>query len=133
MHSSGCGIDSIRSIEAPVLKAFIDDSGSGGDSPWVVLAGYIATADGWGGFDAEWVRVISSDPRIDCFHASEAESRRPDGRWAGVSKVTRDKKIDCLIQVIQKFELQPISVRMRQSEYEQQIKGVIPRYWDDQI
>lgn len=26
-----------------MLRAFIDDSGSGGDSPWFVLAGYVGT------------------------------------------------------------------------------------------
>jgi len=139
LHGSGglrrilCGLrrDRYWRYLVGVLKAFIDDSGSGGDSPWVVLAGYIARADDWDGFQAEWVRVLSDYPRIDCFHASEAESLRPDGQWSGVSKTERDKKIDRLIQVIQDFKLQPISVRMRQSEYERQIKGGIPRYWDD--
>lgn len=114
-----------------MLKAFIDDSGSGGDSSWVVLAGYISTAEVWAEFDAEWLEVLADHPRIDCFHASEAESLRPDGQWAGVSKVERDAKIDRLIGVIQKFELQPISVRMRQSNYDQIVKGHIPTHWDD--
>lgn len=114
-----------------VLKAFIDDSGSGGDSPWVVLAGYVATAEAWNGFEAAWCQVLADNPRIDCFHASEAESLRGAGQWAGVSKDERDSKLDRLIAVIQKFELQPISVRMRQSEYERQIKGGVPPFWDD--
>ena len=35
-----------------MLKAFIDDSGSAGDSPWFVLAGYIGTVEEeWDRFD----------------------------------------------------------------------------------
>src|ERR1035441_6269714 len=96
MHSSGCGIDSIRSIEAPVFKAFIDDSGSGGDSPWYVLAGYMGTVEGWDSFDAEWTSVLHADPRIECFKSSEAERLHYHSQWAGVSKEQRDSKIDAL-------------------------------------
>lgn len=110
---------------------FIDDSGSGGDSPWVVMAGYIAAAESWDGFEDWWVRVLHDNPRIECFHAFEAESLRPDGPWAGIRKDDRDLKIDRLIEVIQRFDLQPISVRMRQSDYLTDIKGKIPPYWDD--
>jgi Protein of unknown function (DUF3800) len=114
-----------------VLKGFIDDSGSGGDSPWVVLAGYVASAEAWLGFDDEWINVLEDAPPIDCFHAAEAESLRPESQWAGVSKADRDEKIDRLIDVIRRFDLQPISVRMRQSDYAREVQRNIPPYWDD--
>jgi hypothetical protein len=52
-----------------VLKAFIDDSGSGGDSPWYVLAGYLGTVEGWDLFDGQWEEVLHEPPYIEYFRA----------------------------------------------------------------
>ena len=38
---AGLRHDYFGKVYVSALKAFIDDSGSGGDSPWYVLAGYI--------------------------------------------------------------------------------------------
>ena len=114
-----------------MLKAFIDDSGSGGDSTWVVLAGYIASAETWDAFQGQWLDVLREAPYIETFHSSEAESLRPDGLWSGISKEERDWKIDRLIDVIHKCQLQPVSVRMRQSNYDAVMKGNAPKIWDN--
>jgi hypothetical protein len=114
-----------------VLKAFIDDSGSGGDSTWYVLAGYLGTVDGWNSFDAQWTEVLHAPPRIEYFKASEAESLRPDGQWSGVSKELRDSKIDALIEVIGRCTRRSLCVRLRQRDYDQIIKGHIPEMWDN--
>jgi hypothetical protein len=50
-----------------VLKAFIDDSGSGGDSPWYVLARYLGTVEGCDSFDAQWNEVLHRNPRVEYF------------------------------------------------------------------
>jgi hypothetical protein len=90
---------------AAVLKAFIDDSGSGGDSTWYVLAcacrlSSLGTVEGWDSFDSQWTTVLHADPYIEYFKASEAESLRPDGQCAGVNKKQRNPKIDAFIEVI---------------------------------
>jgi hypothetical protein len=113
-----------------VLKAFIDDSGSGGDSPWYVLAGYLGTVEGWDLFDDEWKEVLDKPPRIEYFKSSEAESLRPDGQWAGVSKEQRNAKIDALIQVIGRCTRRAVCARMRQHDYDKFVKGKIPAAWD---
>lgn len=113
-----------------MLKAFIDDSGSGGDSLWYVLAGYIGTVDGWDSFDGEWTGVLHQNPRIEYFKSSEAESLRPDGQWAGISKEQRDEKIDALIEVIGRCARRAVYTRMRQSVYDELVKGNIPLAWD---
>lgn len=112
------------------LKAYIDDSGSGGDSPWYVLAGYLGTVDGWDRFDSPWLEVLHREPRIEYFKASEAESLRPDGQWAGVSPTQRDQKIDDLIDVISKCALRCVCARMRQRDYDELVKGNVPPAWD---
>jgi len=113
-----------------VLKAFMDDGGSGGDSPWYVLAGYVGTVDGWDSFDAQWDEVLSAHPRIEYFKSSEAESLRPDGQWKGVTPEQRDRKIDDLIEVIARCAHRAVYARMRQADYNELIKGRIPEMWD---
>jgi hypothetical protein len=113
-----------------MLKAFFDDSGSGGDSTWYVLAGYLGRIEGWDSFDSQWREVLRTHPRIEYFKASEAESLRLDGQWAGVSKVQRDLKIEALIGVIGRCARRSICVRMRQRDYDQVVKGNVPTMWD---
>jgi hypothetical protein len=113
-----------------MLRAFIDDSGSGANSTWYVLAGYLGTPEGWDSFDPQWAEALKAHPRISYFKASEAESLRLDGQWAGVTKEQRDKKIDLLIEVIARCARRAVCVRMRQSDYDDLVKGNIPTSWD---
>ena len=55
-----------------MLRAFVDDSGSGGDSKWFVLAGYVGTVQQWELFDAPWIAALHAFPPIEYFKASEA-------------------------------------------------------------
>lgn len=112
-----------------MLRAFIDDSGSGGDSPWFVLAGYVGTAESWDTFDSPWRAVLDGPPKLTYFKSSEAESLRPDGQWAGVTQVDRNQCIDSLIGVISKHALRSIYVRLRQSDYDEVIKPYVPPMW----
>ncbi|HEV8415085.1 MAG TPA: DUF3800 domain-containing protein [Bryobacteraceae bacterium] len=113
-----------------MLKAFIDDSGSGGDSTWYVLAGYLGTVDGWDSFDSLWAETLHADPYIEYFKGSEAESLRPDGQWAGISKQQRDAKIDALIKVIGQCARRSVCARLRQRDYDDLVKGNVPPMWD---
>lgn len=113
-----------------VLKAFIDDSGSGGDSSWYILAGYIGTVEGWDSFDSEWLKVLHAPPRIEYFKAHEAESLRPNGQWKGISKEQRNAKIDALIGVIGASARRSVCVRLRQKDYNDIVKGNVPAMWD---
>lgn len=113
-----------------MLRAFIDDSGSGGDSTWYVLAGYLGTIRGWDSFDSQWTAVLHSHPYVEYFKASEAESLRREGPWAGITKEQRDAKIDALIEVIGRCARRSICVRIKQVDYDQIVKGNVPRKWD---
>jgi hypothetical protein len=48
---TGLRHDYFGRVYVHALRAFIDDSGSGGDSPWFVLAGYLGTVEAWEAFD----------------------------------------------------------------------------------
>jgi len=114
-----------------MLKAFIDDSGSGGDSPWYVIAGYVGTVEAWDAFEGPWRNVLDGPPKLEYFKASEAESLRSEGQWSGISKDARNVRIDALIGVIQKFATRAIYVRMMQKDFNDVIKPYIPKKWDN--
>jgi Protein of unknown function (DUF3800) len=112
-----------------MVKAFADDSGSGGDSPWYVLAGYVSSVQRWIGFDADWRAVLHSPPPIHFFKSSEAESLK--GQFLGATPEERNQKIDALIEVIGRYAVRAIQVRMRQRDYNEIIKLNVPEQWDD--
>lgn len=126
-----CGLrsDLFSDFVVMVLKAFIDDSGSGGDSPWFVLAGFASTVEKWAQFDVPWLGALYSEPRIEFLKTSEAE--RLHGQFRGFTAEQRDAKLDALICVIEQCVEWPISVRVRPSDYDNVFKGRIPEIWDD--
>ncbi len=111
-----------------MLKGFIDDSGSGGDSKWYVLAGYIGTVEGWDQFDQMWLDVLHEHPRAESFKAASAESLK--GPFAGFTVEQRNEKIDRLIKVIGKCSRRAVCARMRQSDYNEIVKGKVPPLFD---
>jgi len=125
-----CGLwrNNYSRYQVSVLRAFIDDSGSGGDSTWYVLAGYVATVDGWDRFDPLWRSVLDEDPPIEHFKSTEAIWRR--GQFRGFTTEQRDTKIDSLIGVIEQCTDRAICARVRQRDYDEIIKNNIPPKWD---
>jgi hypothetical protein len=126
---AGLRHDYFGKVYVHTLKAFIDDSGSGGDSPWFVLAGYVGTVEAWDAFDEPWRKVLDGPPKLKYFKASEAESLRPDGQWAGISKSERNDRIDSFIKVIGAHAARSIYVRLKQQDYDEVIKPYIPPQW----
>jgi len=80
-----------------------DDSGSGGDSQYFILAGFKASIPTWASFADEWEVVLHQTPRIEYFKMSEAESLK--GQFSGCDPTTRDKKVNDLITVIERHDL----------------------------
>jgi hypothetical protein len=111
--------DYFEQVHAHMLKAFIDDSGSGGDSPWFVLAGYIGTIEAWDTFDEPW-RAALADHGLDYFKASAL----PDGEETF-------KFLDFLISIIGKHALRAIYVRLQQRDFDEIIRPYVPEMWQD--
>ena len=57
----------LLTVTSYMLRAFIDDSGSGGDSPWYVLAGYVGTTEAWNAFDKPWREMLDDPPKLEYF------------------------------------------------------------------
>jgi hypothetical protein len=112
-----------------MIKAFVDDSGSGGDSLWYVLAGYVGSVSDWLGFESDWKAVLESPPRIDYFKSVEAEQLMD--QFEGFLKDQAHAKIDALIEVIRRHAQRAIIVRTRQKDYNEIIKPNVPEIWDD--
>lgn len=66
------------------LTAYIDDSGSGGDSQYYVLGGYVASVTDWDLFTKDWIAELHNKPEIDYFKSAEAEAL--DGQFTLVPR-----------------------------------------------
>lgn len=85
------------------IQAYIDESEDGG---WLVLAGWIATAESWLSFSDEWQECLNKAPSISYFKMREAASREECFR--GMRPEFRDMKLRQLAGVIRRYEPVPI-------------------------
>lgn len=108
-----------------VLNAFVDDSGSGGDSPWYVLSGVVSTVEKWAEFSVEWEGVCKSEPRIDYFKMSEASAQ--SGQFAKFSKEERESKLEALATLIDRHVLFSKNVMVEQEPFDRILKPLLPK------
>jgi hypothetical protein len=95
--------------------AFIDDSGSGGDSPYYILAGYSAPETAWAAFWPDWQTALDIAPKLEYFKMSEAESLK--GQFLGFSAERRTQRVNQFIDVIQAHDLQEASTAVSAEAY----------------
>jgi hypothetical protein len=82
------------------MLAHMDASGTMGDSPVFVMAGYVARAESWELFSDEWdAALAASNPKpISYFKMSEAWNRTDE--FVGWTIAERDSKLEVLIEII---------------------------------
>ena len=83
--------------------AFVDDSGSGGDSRFYVLGGFMADFATWESFSDAWDATLINKPSIKYFKMAEANSLK--GQFSGWTEPYRDAKVNALIDVINAHEV----------------------------
>jgi len=105
------------------MLAFVDDSGSGGDSPYYVLAGYSGTESTWQAFCGEWQRVLDLEPKLDYFKMSEAESLK--GQFVGHTREQRNLRLAQFIDVILSHDLFEASVSIGDDDYRELLYPVL--------
>jgi hypothetical protein len=116
-----------------VVRAFADDSGSGGDSRYYVLAGVLADLPTWEKFADQWEAALGKPPRLEYFKMADAESLRSDGPFADFTEAQRDRRVNDLIDVILGHDLFEGSCHLSQADYDQILKPILEVQpdWDD--
>jgi hypothetical protein len=107
-----------------VAIAFVDDSGSGGDSPYYVLAGYAASPQVWDSFSEEWKRVLDLSPRLEYFKMNEAEGLK--GQFDGFTREQRDARLNAFIDVVLSHGLFEASLAMQEKDYRDILYPILP-------
>jgi hypothetical protein len=85
-----------------MFKVFIDDSHMN-QPPTYVLGGWLAPAKVWAPFSDDWDKILRMSPRIQYFKYDEALGF--SGEFRGMSKASRDEKLNLLINLIAEYKL----------------------------
>ena len=104
--------------------AFVDDSGSGGDSPYFVLAGYCASESTWAAFWPDWQSVLDLAPKLTYFKVSEAKTL--SAQFAGFTAEERTKRVNQFIDVILDHDLQEASIAVPEKFYREILASLLP-------
>jgi Protein of unknown function (DUF3800) len=110
------------------LTAYVDDSGSGGDSRYYILGGYLSAVPEWESFTQEWCAELKAKPAIDYFKSVEAESMT--GQFASFyRREIKGYKINQLLAVIQRHVFQCVTSTLLVSDYDAIARGrVLPEF-----
>ncbi len=80
-----------------MFGAYIDDSGSDTQSPFMILAGLVAQKEVWDDFSNEWQAALDTDKRIKYFKSTEAATLT--GCFAGFTRKEAEDKTDLLTDI----------------------------------
>lgn len=81
-----------------MLRAYIDDSGKPDQSPVMVLAGYLSSAERWACFTNEWTSILDAHS-LDALHMTDLW-RKSYPEHAHLSPLARDQLLSKLVQCI---------------------------------
>ncbi len=115
-----------------MLTIFLDDSGTDGKGDICVLAGYIATVERWKAFSDAWDAELQAEPKITHLKMSDANGRH--GQFRGWDDTVRDRKLERLIEIINRHVLGGIASLVGHKAYRSAAKGYLPEtvdhpYW----
>lgn len=91
-----------------MLAAHVDDSGSQGEGPVFVLAGYVADTDQWGRFSDQWQMSLDLSPKLSVFKIQQA--LRGEELWGRTKQTDREKRVKRFASIIQKHVQFGVSV-----------------------
>lgn len=106
------------------VQAYIDDSKSDFGDRYLILAGYVNTAEMWARFSDAWYEELHRSPAIDYMKMVEAFGR--NGQFRGWTEEDRDQKIEDLARIIRHFKPISIHASISQRQVQEIIKPVAP-------
>lgn len=110
------------------IQAYLDDSGSDGQSPHYVLSGFMGCVPDWERFSTAWTAALNQDPKLEYFKASEAQSLKGQfDRSKGWTAELRDERIRSCVAAIKQHTAAKIDVVMPQVLYDKHVKGKVPK------
>ena len=104
---------------------FIDDSGSGGDAPYFVLAGYVCSESSWATFVGDWQALLNFPPKLEYFKMYEAESLK--GQFVGFTETARDERVNQFIDVILKCDPWDAAIAIPTGLYNEILYPLLPK------
>ena len=110
------------------IQAYLDDSGSDGQSPHYVLSGFMGCVPDWERFSTAWTAALNQDPKLEYFKAREAQSLKGQfDRSKGWTEELRDERIRICVAAIKQHTAAKIDVVMPQALYDKHVKGKVPK------
>jgi|GEM_PF-2360642 len=114
------------------LQAFVDDSGSGGDTKVFALAGFVANAELWKKFSDDWDAILGKDPPIPYFKMYDAA--RETGVFEGWPVEHIDRKVEEFVSTIIAYngqEFFSVHAALLNQDYETTLRGRVPEETDE--
>ena len=106
------------------LQAFIDDSGVG-QPPVSVLSGFIAPAEKWAAFAAEWQQVLDMRPAVAYLKMREAEACT--GEFAHWSEERRDERLALFFSIIEQYASYAVTCAVPHDIYQRVFLGKVAK------
>ena len=100
----------------------LDESGTDGNSPYVVVAGAVAVIDKWRDLEFAWNERLRK-AKVSAFHTKEVEGR--DGDFSSWSNMKCERFKKSLQKIIKKHYLQMSRIHLKKTRkkmYRQQMK-----------
>lgn len=117
-----------------MLQAFIDASGTGSTQwePFIVLAGFISTAEVWAQFSDAWQAELDRNPILPYFKMNEAfhpnaynlKNKNPFDGW---KEEDIQKKVFKFLNIIKEFSLGRIHVWLDKREFDRLVIKAVPK------
>jgi hypothetical protein len=100
-----------------MLEAYLDESGSHGSAPVLLVAGYVAEAESWRNFSTSWGASLAQYG-VQHFHMKEIKNGR-SRLFRHLSEEKRRELLELLVRHVKKHALMGSVVYMRPSEWVQ--------------
>ena len=126
IESLVCGLPARERLTRKLfmLTAFFDDSGTDGNGPFCVLAGYISDVERWKAFSDAWDKELRTEPKIEQFKMSQAHSKR--GPFWGWDNDARERKVIRLAEIVNQHAIAGIASIVSNKAYQEEAKGCLP-------
>lgn len=100
-----------------MIQVVVDDSNRGQeDAPAFILAGWLATADSWGGFTEEWLIELKKSPSISLLKASEAINLKKN--FAGWTQDERNDRLLSFVKIIRDHVFAGVHTSLKKQDFD---------------